>query len=125
MIVDKVHHDYVTVVCLFCFMNSFNKNTFQFFVKLNKRKIKEKKRKMENPLCKYKEIGGKPGEGIHKYRLFNIAIVDVLMTILGGYLFAYIFHLSPIYSIIVFFVVGIIVHRMFCVRTTIDKLLFS
>ena len=77
-----------------------------------------------NPLCKYKEIGGIPGKGIHQYRIFNIAIIDVLFTLLGAYLVAYYFHLPAIYVIIAAFVAGIIAHRMFCVRTTIDKLLF-
>lgn len=79
---------------------------------------------MENPLCKYKEIGGIPGKGIHQYRIFNIAMADVLFTILGAYIFAYYFQLPAIYVIISAFVIGIIIHRMFCVRTTIDKLLF-
>ena len=32
-------------------------------------------------LCKYKDILGKPGQGVHSYRIFNIAIVDVILTI--------------------------------------------
>ena len=38
-------------------------------------------------LCKYKDVLGKPKQGLHKYRIFNIAIVDVLLTIAGAYLF--------------------------------------
>ena len=79
---------------------------------------------MENPLCKYKEIAGKPGEGMHQYRLFNISIIDVLFTLLGAYLFAYYMKFPAVYVIITFFTIGIIAHRIFCVRTTIDKLLF-
>ena len=37
-------------------------------------------------LCKYKDILGKVGQGVHSYRLFGIAIVDVLLTILGAYI---------------------------------------
>jgi len=37
-------------------------------------------------LCKYKDILGKPGEGIHSIRLFNVAIMDVLFTIIGAYI---------------------------------------
>jgi hypothetical protein len=76
-------------------------------------------------LCKYKDIFGKPGEGAHSYRLFNIAIVDVLLTILIAYLISVIFSKSFIITTIVLFLLGIISHRIFCVRTTIDKLLFS
>lgn len=32
-------------------------------------------------LCKYKDALGEPGKGIHSYRLFGIAIADVLMTL--------------------------------------------
>ena len=32
-------------------------------------------------LCDYKNILGEPNKGLHKYRIFNIAIVDVLLTI--------------------------------------------
>jgi hypothetical protein len=77
-------------------------------------------------LCKYKDIFGKVGTGVHSYRIFNIAIVDVLFTILGAYL---IHLLIPRYSfahtLLFLFVLGIILHRLFCVRTTIDKLLFG
>ena len=76
-------------------------------------------------LCKYKDLFGKPNEGIHKYRLFGIAIFDVIVTILVSILIAYIFNLNLWITLITLFLIGIIVHRIFCVRTTIDKLLFS
>ena len=76
-------------------------------------------------LCKYKDALGKPKEGLHKYRIFNIAIVDVLLTILGAYII-YLFNPKINFFIILLclFILGIILHRIFCVRTTIDKLLF-
>lgn len=76
-------------------------------------------------LCKYKNILGKPGKGIHSYRIFNIAIADVIMTILGALIISYFFNFSFIYTLITLFILGIILHRLFCVRTTIDKLLFQ
>jgi len=75
-------------------------------------------------LCKYKNLFGEPKKGIHSYRLFGIAIVDVIETILGALLFSYIFNYSFLYTTIVFFIIGIILHTLFCVRTTVDKLLF-
>lgn len=75
--------------------------------------------------CQYKDLFGKPKEGIHKYRLFGIAIFDVIVTILVSILIAYIFNLNLWITLITLFLIGIIVHRIFCVRTTIDKLLFS
>jgi hypothetical protein len=75
-------------------------------------------------LCKYKDILGVPGKGVHSYRIFNIAIVDVIMTIIGAFLISYFFKLSFLYTTIFLFILGIILHHIFCVRTTIDKLLF-
>ena len=77
-------------------------------------------------LCQYKNILGKVGGGIHSYRIYNIAIFDVLLTVV----FAFIIHLffpkyKFIFILITLFILGIILHRIFCVRTTIDKLLFK
>lgn len=62
--------------------------------------------------------------GIHSYRIFNIAYVDVIMTIVGSLLLAWLNKWSYIKTIIGMFILGIILHRMFCVRTTVDKWLF-
>lgn len=77
-------------------------------------------------ICKYKDIFGKVGEGAHSYRIFNIAIVDVLFTVLGA--FAIHFFLpqySVMYILLILFITGIVLHHVFCVRTTIDKLIFG
>lgn len=75
-------------------------------------------------LCKYKEAFGKPGEGPHKYRILNFAIFDTLLTVLLAFVIAYFSGVSLLYVIPFTFVLGIIVHRLFCVRTTVDKILF-
>ena len=78
-------------------------------------------------LCEYSELFGKVGEGIHSYRLFNIAILDVIITMIGAYFLQKKFfsNYSYLQVLIVVFIVGIISHRIFCVRTTIDKMLFK
>lgn len=82
-------------------------------------------------LCKYKNILGKPNEGIHSVRLFNISIMDVLMTIIVGILIQlFLMRVCHIYIdlfiiLFILFSLGILLHRLFCVRTTIDKLLFK
>jgi len=76
--------------------------------------------------CKYKDILGKPKTGAHSIRIFDLAIIDILLTILLAYLVNLFY---PIYSfqkiLLTLFILGIILHRLFCVRTTIDKLLFG
>ena len=76
-------------------------------------------------LCSYKNILGKPSNGGHGYRIFNIAIVDVLLTIIMAFIIHF-FYPKYNFSLILIslFILGIILHRLFCVRTTIDKLLF-
>lgn len=75
--------------------------------------------------CEYSNIFGQPGQGIHSIRLFNIAIVDVMATILVAYPISKYFSVDYIITLILLFVCGIILHRLFCVRTTIDKLFFK
>jgi hypothetical protein len=75
--------------------------------------------------CKYKNMFGEVGKDIHSYRLFNLAIVDILATIIVAFIIHLIFpNISFIYILLFLFILGIILHRIFCVRTTIDKLLF-
>ena len=74
-------------------------------------------------LCNYKDIFGKPGQGVHSFRIFNIAIVDVLLTILAAYILSIFTNYKLVYTILFMFILGIISHRLFCVKTTIDKLL--
>ena len=76
-------------------------------------------------LCKYKDVFGLPNEGIHNIRVFDIAIVDVLLTIVVAFLVSYFFKINFLYSLVGLFGLGILAHRFFCVRTTVDKLLFD
>ena len=77
-----------------------------------------------NGLCKYKNSLGEPKKGIHSYRFMGLAIADVIMTIIGAYLLSSLLKISFLYTLLSLFISGIILHRLFCVRTTIDKFLF-
>lgn len=76
-------------------------------------------------LCKYKNVLGEPGKGVHSYRVFGVAIADVIMTLIAAYILSYFLKYSFIKISIILFILGILLHRIFCVRTTVDKLLFS
>ena len=77
-------------------------------------------------LCQYKNLFGKVGEGIHSYRIYNIAVFDVLVTILAGFIIHLFLHKYRFTLILaVLFLLGIILHRIFCVKTTVDKLIFD
>jgi uncharacterized membrane protein (DUF373 family) len=75
-------------------------------------------------LCKYKNIFGKPNEGAHSYRIFDIAIVDVVATIIIAKLISDYYNYDFYKTLGTLFIIGIIAHRIFCVRTKIDKILF-
>jgi len=76
-------------------------------------------------LCKYKNILGKPGAGLRKYRIFDIAILDTAVVIIVGILISRITGYNIWITLVVLFLSGIVVHRLFCVRTGVDKMLFS
>lgn len=79
---------------------------------------------METSLCPYKYFFGEPKKGVHEYRIFDIAMVDLLSTILVSYLLSQYFNKDFYEVTIALLLLGIIMHRIFCVRTTIDKILF-
>jgi len=75
-------------------------------------------------LCQYKNIFGRPREGAHAYRLFDIAVVDVAATFVLAFFVARVFGVTFWKSLVACFLIGVISHRAFCVRTTVDKILF-
>jgi hypothetical protein len=76
-------------------------------------------------LCKYKDMFGKPGEGVHSYRIANVAIVDVGVTVIGAYLIAKLFKISFLKTLIILFILGIVAHKVFCVKTTVNNAIFG
>jgi len=74
-------------------------------------------------LCKYKNILGEPGKGIHSFRIFNIAVVDVLLTFVLAFVINLFIKTNYFIVLIFCFCLGIILHKLFCVDTTIGKLL--
>ena len=76
--------------------------------------------------CKYKDFFGEVNTGIHSYRVFNIAIMDVIFTFLAAFIISLVIPKYNYFIILFFlFLSCIILHHMFCVKTTIDKLLFD
>jgi hypothetical protein len=74
-------------------------------------------------LCEYKDSLGVPGKGAHTH-FMGFAWRDTVATIIGGLIIALVFKFNVLYTIIALFIIGILAHRVFCVRTTVDKILF-
>jgi hypothetical protein len=76
-------------------------------------------------LCKYKDIFGKPREGIHSYRFMDFAIIDIIVTIIGVYYLSQ-YTKYNFYKVLLFvFILGIIIHKLFCVNTKLNSLIFN
>jgi fatty acid desaturase len=79
--------------------------------------------------CRYRWALGKEGEGVHSLRLFDVAVVDVALTLAGGALVAA--GTGPLTWIrfaaaaALLFALGIVLHRLFCVNTTFNKAIFG
>ena len=74
-----------------------------------------------------KKAFGEPKKGIHSYRIFDIAYLDVLITMISAYFIQKLFYPKTKYIKVLFFFVlsGIVLHRLFDVRTTFDKFIFE
>jgi fatty-acid desaturase len=80
---------------------------------------------MSCPFKQYKNIFGKEGEGAHSIRLLNIAMVDLVFTIIGALLISYFTNTNFFIIFIILMLMAIILHRLFCVNTTINKFIFG
>jgi hypothetical protein len=70
-------------------------------------------------LCQYKDIFGKPNEGAHKTRipLLDIALVDVIGTLLLAVLISRLGRLNYWTTLILLFLFTEFLHWLFCVDT--------
>jgi hypothetical protein len=76
-------------------------------------------------LCKYRDIFGKVGTGVHSLRLFDIAVVDTLLTLLLAYVINLYLKSNLLVIFVVLMVASILIHKAFCVETTLTKMFFS
>ena len=79
-------------------------------------------------LCRFRHALGREGEGAHSLRLFDVAIVDVALTLLAAAAISVgVGHSAARFAAIsaALFAVGVAAHRAFCVNTTINKAIFG
>lgn len=67
--------------------------------------------------CPYAFIFGKPGTGFHSSRFGGYAVGDTVGTIILALMSAWVFKINWMKSIIVWFVVGELLHYYFGVQT--------
>ena len=76
-------------------------------------------------LCKYRDIFGEVGTGVHSIRLFNIAVVDTLLTLLLAYVINSYLKSNLLLIFFLLIILSILIHRAFCVETTLTKMFFT
>lgn len=65
-----------------------------------------------------------PGKGIHSIRLFDIAIVDVVLTVAAAVVISRWTKWNVWAVLVTLFLLGIAVHRALGIRTKVDRLIF-
>ena len=75
------------------------------------------------PFKKFKHALGTAGKGVHRLRILDTALVDYLLTLMMAFLSAYFLHIPLVLSTIVWFIMGVIFHMLFGVKTNTLKML--
>jgi|688.fasta_scaffold127778_5 hypothetical protein len=75
--------------------------------------------------CDKKDIFGIPGKGLHSVRVLNLAVVDILATLFVGAILAYYTGVNVYGMWVGLFILGIFVHRLFCVNSTVNMWIFG
>lgn len=76
-------------------------------------------------LCKYENIFGEPHKGVHSYRIFGFAAIDLFFTILGAYLIAYFSRISFWKIFFILILLSVFFHKAFCVHSTLTEMVFG
>ena len=67
--------------------------------------------------CQYKYIFGVPGQGIHQYRFLDTAIVDYIGSIMIAMIITKFTKVPLVITTICVFLLGILLHYLFCMKT--------
>lgn len=81
----------------------------------------------------HRDMFGAPRTGAHAWRVGGLAAVDVIATVVGAVLLALLAAYTTkkplggllLVALVALFSLGIAMHRLFGVRTTVDKILFG
>ena len=76
-------------------------------------------------LAKYKYIFGKPDQGIHHFRLLDVAAVDYALTIIGAILLGWSTKLPLVLATILMFTIAIFIHWAVGLKTSAVKYLLA
>jgi hypothetical protein len=72
-------------------------------------------------LSEYKDIFGKPREGVRSIRILDIAVIDVIFVIIVSLSISYYMRYNHLLTFVIIFLLGIFFHWLFGVETTVMK----
>ena len=76
-------------------------------------------------LCKFKNLFGEPGKGVHASRLFGLARNDIIATLFGALAITMYFQKKFFLVSAALFLLGWVLHVLFCVKTPLTKFLIE
>lgn len=74
-------------------------------------------------LCSYKNIFGESHKGLHQFRFFGFALIDIIGTIIAAGFISYVTDISFLIILLILFIIGQLLHYIFCVDTEFIKLI--
>jgi len=72
---------------------------------------------MKCPLSQFKNIFGKPGEGVHGIRFLDTALIDYILTIVLAIITTLATKMPLVLTTVMWFVISILLHLLFGVQT--------
>lgn len=70
--------------------------------------------------CQFRNLFGEVRTGVHAIRLFDFAVVDIILTVIGAYLISHFTKTEFYVALIGLFLLGIFLHWLFCVPTKLS-----
>ena len=75
--------------------------------------------------CKYSQVFGQVGQGVHSIRIFGLAAVDLFLTLFVAISIGLLFDVNILVVFAISMLVAILTHRLFCVDTALNVALFG
>tara|TARA_B100000941_G_scaffold233196_1_gene175723 strand:+ start:5142 stop:5390 length:249 start_codon:yes stop_codon:yes gene_type:complete len=71
----------------------------------------------------YKNILGKPGTGVHKLKFKGTSLFDYFLTIASAFVITYMSNIPLVWSTVILFIIGIVLHYLVGIKTMAIKVL--
>jgi hypothetical protein len=73
-------------------------------------------------MSEFKDIFGAPNTGVHKYRMFGLAAVDLIGTVVIAYAInGFVINYALLFIFIILMILSVIIHKAFGVETALVK----